>query len=217
VKIIALKYGESVFGENYILKGGRKDVLLPITFTIYLIQTENKNILVDVGCDDGAGFEMSLFKNPVDILREYGLSPNDITDVVITHSHHDHIEAVRYYKNAVIHIQKDEYVKGKKYIPTDFNVHLIDDEFLLDENIIIKKIGGHSIGSCIVLADNYVLCGDECYYEKCLTDKICTGSSYNEEESEKFIAEFCKNKYIPLLFHDGKIMQGKSGCLVIKN
>ena len=42
--IAALKYGESVFGENYILKGGRKDVLLPISFTIYLIQTENKNM-----------------------------------------------------------------------------------------------------------------------------------------------------------------------------
>ena len=217
MKIIALKYGESVFGENYILKGGWKDVLLPITFTIYLIQTENKNILVDVGCDDGAGFEMSLFKNPVDILREYGLSPNDITDVVITHSHHDHIEAVRYYKNAVIHIQKDEYPSGKMYIPTSFDVHLIYDEFSLAEKIIIRKIGGHSIGSCIVLADNYVLCGDECYYEKCLTDKSCTGASHNKEASEKFIVEFSKNKYIPLLFHDIKILQGRLGYSIIKN
>jgi len=77
---------------------------LPITFTIYLIQTENKNILVDIGCDDGAGFEMSIFKKPVDVLKESGLSPNDITDVIITHSHHDHIEAIKYYGNAIIHI-----------------------------------------------------------------------------------------------------------------
>ena len=129
MKIVALKYGESVFGENYIFKGGRKDILLPISFTIYLVQTENKNILVDVGCDDGAGFEMSLFKKPVDVLKEYGLSPNDITDVIITHSHHDHIEAIRYYENATIHIQKDEYPSAKRYIPTSFDVHLIYDEF----------------------------------------------------------------------------------------
>lgn len=114
MNIVALKYGESVFGENYIFKSGRKDVLLPISFTIYLIQTENKNILVDVGCDDGAGFEMSLFKKPVVVLKEYGLSPTDITDVIITHSHHDHIEAIRYYENATIHIQKDEYTAAKK-------------------------------------------------------------------------------------------------------
>ena len=217
MKIVALKYGESVFGENYILKGGNKDKCLPISFTIYLIQTEKKNILVDVGCDDGAGFEMSLFKKPIDVLKEYRLSPNDITDVIISHSHHDHIEAIRYYENAIIHIQKDEYVAAKRYIPTSFDVHLIDDEFSLSENVIMRKIGGHSIGSCIVLADNYVLCGDECYYEKCLTDKICTGSSYNEEASEKFIVEFSKNKYIPLLFHDSKILQGKLGYSIIKN
>ena len=55
------------------------------------------------------------------------------------------------------------------------------------------------------------------YYEKCLTDKICTGSSYNEKASEKFIVEFSKDKYIPLLFHDDKILQGKLGCFIIKN
>ena len=217
MKIVALKYGESVFGENHIIKGGRKDVLLPISFTIYLIQTKEKNILVDVGCDDGAGFEMSLFKKPVDVLKEYGLSSNDITDIIITHSHHDHIEAIRYYENADVYIQKDEYTAAKKYIPTGFDIHLFDDEFSLAENILIRKIGGHSVGSCIVLAENYVLCGDECYYEKCLTDRICTGLPYNKEASEKFIVEYSKNKYVPLLFHDSKILQGRLGYSIIKN
>ncbi len=216
MKIAALKYGESVFGENYIFKGGNKDKRLPISFTIYLIQTESKNILVDAGCDDGAGFEMSLFKKPIAVLKEYGLSPNDITDVIITHSHHDHTEAVKYYENAVIHIQRNEYAAAKRYIPKSFTVHLIDDTFSLTENVIIKKIGGHSIGSCIVLADNYVFCGDECYYEKCLTDKICTGASYNEELSRTFIEEYGKDTYVPLLFHDPGIMTGRIGYMRIK-
>lgn len=80
----------------------------------------------------------------------------------------------------------------------------------------IKKIGGHSIGSCIVLAENYVFCGDECYYEKCLTDKICTGASYNEEASQNFVQEFSKNKYTPLLFHDPNSMTGRIGYMRIK-
>lgn len=37
------------------------------------------------------------------------------------------------------------------------------------------------------------------------------GASYNEEASQKFIEEFSKNKYIPLLFHDSKILQGRLG------
>ena len=216
MKIVALKYGESVFGENYIFKGGNKDRHLPISFTTYLIQTEGRNILVDAGCDDGAGFEMSVFKKPVDILKEYGLSPNDVTDVIITHSHHDHVEAIGYYGNSTIHIQRDEYEAAKRYIPTDFNVHLIDDEYSLTDNVTVRKIGGHTAGSCIVLADNYVLCGDECYYKKCLTDKICTGSSHNNEASQKFIEEFSKDKYIPLLFHDPFIMTGRTGYVIVK-
>lgn len=44
MKIVALKYGESVFGENFIFRGGRSDVLLPISFVIYLIQENGRNI-----------------------------------------------------------------------------------------------------------------------------------------------------------------------------
>ena len=215
MKIVALKYGESFFNECYIYKGGKKDILLPISFTIYLIQSGCKNILIDVGCDDGAGFIMTVFKKPVDVLYEYGLKPDEITDIVITHSHHDHIEAIGYYSNATIHIQKDEFASAKKYIPQNLKINLFEEEFLIAKDIIIKKIGGHSIGSCIVLAKNYVLCGDECYHKKCLIDKIPTGSFYNEEKSKDFIDEYSKEKYIPLLFHDDNILKGKVGYLTI--
>lgn len=216
MKIVALKYGETVLEENYVFKGGSKDKKLPISFTIYLIQTGNKNILIDAGCDDGAGFKMSIFKKPVEVLKEYGLLPKDITDVIITHAHHDHVEAIRYYENARIYIQRNEYDTAKKHIPESFDVRLIDDEFYLENNVIIKKIGGHSVGSCIILADNYVLCGDECYTEKCLIEKLCTGSSYNEEKSLEFVTEYSKEKYIPLLFHDPRIMTGHIGYTIIK-
>lgn len=211
MKIVALKYGESTFGENFIFRGGSNDKKLPISFVIYLIQTDGKNILVDAGCDSGVGFLMSVFKKPVEVLNDYGLEADDITDVVLTHSHEDHIESVGYYKNAVIHIQKDEYSHGKKYIPDDFCVNLFDDELQLTEDVKVKKIGGHSLGSCIVQAKNYVLCGDECYYKKCLTDKIMTGASCNELASLDFINTYSHEKYKPLLFHDPDILKGRVG------
>lgn len=220
MKIIVLKYGESVFEENHIFKGGKEDRLLPISFVIYLIQTESRNILVDVGCDDGAGFPMSIFDKPVNILKDYGLEPYDITDVVITHNHHDHIEAIKYYQNAVIHIQNDEYeTGGKKYIPENFRVNLFEEEYEIEDGITIKKIGGHSIGSCVVIVESelkYLFCGDECYYEKCLTEKIPTGSSYRNDISEKFINQYGGRNYIPLLFHDPDIMCGRKGAFIVE-
>lgn len=217
MKLTAFKYGVTEITENMAFQNGNKKTTIPISLLFFLIEYQEKKILVDVGCDTMPGFELFEFQKPVEVLETYGVDRGDITDVIITHSHHDHIEAIGYYENATVHIQKDEYVAATKYIPKNFDVHLIDDEFSLAENLIIKKIGGHSVGSCIVLADKYVLCGDECYCEKCLTDKICTGSSYNIEASEKFIEEFSKNKYIPLLFHDIKILKGRLGYSIIKN
>ncbi|MBR5271542.1 MAG: MBL fold metallo-hydrolase [Clostridia bacterium] len=217
MKLTAFKYGVTEITENMAFQNGNKKTTIPISLLFFLIEYQEKKILVDVGCDTMPGFKLFEFQKPVEVLETYGVDRGDITDVIITHSHHDHIEAIGYYENATVHIQKDEYVAATKYIPKNFDVHLIDDEFSLAENLIIKKIGGHSVGSCIVLADNYVLCGDECYSEKCLTDKICTGSSYNIEASEKFIEEFSKNKYIPLLFHDIKILKGRLGYSIIKN
>ena len=215
MRIVALKYGQSVFGENYIFKGGRKDVLLPISFTIYLIQTEGKNILVDAGCDDGAGFPMSVFKRPVEVLEEYGISADEITDVVLTHAHHDHVEGIRHYKNAVIHIQEAEYPKAKKYFPEDARVQLFREECTIAESVTVKKIGGHTRGSSIVMAGRYVLCGDECYHAKCLTEQICTGASKDEEKSTAFLAQYSKETYIPLLFHDPGIMPGRVGAMIV--
>lgn len=44
---------------------------------------------------------------------------------------------------------------AKKYITNGYAVHMIDDEFALTERVTDKKTGGHSAGSCIVVADNF--------------------------------------------------------------
>lgn len=213
--IIALKYGESVLGENCIFRGGRSDRRLPISFVIYLIRTKDKNILVDAGCDDGAGFPMSVFQKPSDVLREYGLKPLDVTDLVITHAHHDHVQAACHYKNALIRIQKDEYAAAKKYLPEGVEVRLFDEECAVCDGVLVKKIGGHTAGSSIVQVGQYVLCGDECYYRQCLTDQILTGATCSEERSRQFLETYGDGRFVPLLFHDPSILPGRVGYEVI--
>ena len=211
MKITVIKYGESVFDEKYLFYNGRSGVMQPISFVFYLIQAEDRKILVDVGCDDGAGFEMSVFRKPKEVLEEYGVAAGDITDVILTHAHHDHIEAIGYYTNAVIYMQKDAYLEGERYIPKDAKLCLFDQEYRLMDNLIIKKIGGHAVGSSIVLCGTYVFCGDECYVERCLKEKIPTGASCCEEKSRQFVEMYGDTGYIPLLFHDPGIMPGMVG------
>ncbi len=214
-KIVALKYGESVYNENYILHGGNPGKMLPISFVIYLIRDGKRNILVDAGCNDKAGFDMSVYCEPIELVKQYGLMPEDVTDIVITHHHHDHIEALKDYPNAVIHIQKDEYEKSKNYFWENQTVEVFDEEKSLAKDLTIKKVGGHTIGSCIVLYKcndkQYVFCGDECYVKECFEKHIPTGSSYNLEVSKRFIVDYGNEQYERLLFHDPGIMKGQLG------
>ena len=146
MEVYCLKYAESVLPESYVFDGGDQRRMVPIAFTFYLIKDESRNILVDAGCDTMPGFEMKRHYSPAFVLRTLDLSPDDITDVIITHSHHDHIEALRRFGNAVLHITKKEYENGKNYIPQNMKLNLFDGEYLLG-NVKVTECGGHSEGS----------------------------------------------------------------------
>lgn len=206
-EIKLIKYADTFLSEDQIFKGGEKEKIRPIIFGIYFIRTEDRLILVDAGCETMPGFDMRNFLSPVKALKdETGIDAKDITDVIITHSHHDHIEALFRFENARVHIQQEEYHEALCNIPENMKVNTFEDSFELEEGIRIIKIGGHSIGSCIVEVDLhdkvYVVCGDECYQRENLLNKIPTGCSVNPEKSEEFIEKYSSPLYETLLCHD---------------
>ena len=206
-EIKLIKYADTFLAEDQIFKGGETGKLRPIIFGIYFVKTNNRLILIDAGCETMPGFDMRNFVSPAAALTDTtGILPEKITDVIITHSHHDHIHAVFRFPNAVIHIQKDEYESGKCHIPENFKLNIFEDTFSLEEDLKIIKIGGHSKGSCIVEAlfngEIYVICGDECYTRENLIKKIPTGCSFNPINSENFIQKYSDSKYHCLLCHD---------------
>ena len=206
IEIIPIEYGKSVLPESWIFQNGAENKLRPIIFRVYLIRTENRLILVDAGCETMPGFDMKDFIGPVKALRNIGISPEEITDLIITHAHHDHIECAKYFKNAALYIQKDEYEAGKGYLAENLNIRTFDEEMLICGGIKAVKIGGHSKGSSIVeITDSgkkYIIAGDECYMRECLTKQIPTGISCNPEKSHAFIQKYGKCGYTVLLCHD---------------
>lgn len=206
IDIIPIDYGKSVLPESWIFENGAENKLRPIVFRVYLIKTENRLILADAGCETMPGFVMTDFIGPVKALRNIGVKADEITDLIITHAHHDHIECAKYFKNAVIYIQKDEYEAGKGYLPENLNILTFDEEMQICDGIKAVKIGGHSKGSSIVeITDSgkkYIIAGDECYKGDCLTKQIPTGSSYNPEKSRDFVKKYGNGEYTVLLCHD---------------
>lgn len=205
--IIRIDYGRSVLSEDAVYEGGDIRKNIPIVFSVFLVKTEDRRILVDAGCETMPGWAMEDFIGPIARLKELGYEPSDITDVIITHADHDHIECVNYFKDAAIHIQRYEYERGKDYIPEGFDVQIFDDEYVVDDEIRVVKIGGHQIGSCIVECQKdgktYVLCGDECYSFYNLKHKVPTAATKSKENSTYFVNKYSdSSKYICLLCHE---------------
>lgn len=206
MKLTAFRYGTTEITERMAFQDGNSDIKLPIALLFFLIEEQDKKILVDVGCDTMPGFKLSAFQKPVEVLEAYGVKRTEITDVIITHAHHDHIDAVRYYPKATVHIQTQEFALGKEYLKQSEHIALFDTHEVLSETIETVCIGGHSAGSCIVLLrkapNTYVLCGDECYTKENFTTGKPTGSSGCLEKSRYFVETYGKAPFLPLIFHD---------------
>lgn len=85
IEIIPVDYAKSVLPESWVFLNGDKDVKVPILFRVYLLKTENRLILVDAGCETMSGFDMKDFIGPIKALENIGISPEEITDVILTH------------------------------------------------------------------------------------------------------------------------------------
>ncbi len=215
MKFYAIKYAESVFGEDYIFYKGRKDVFLPIDFTIFLFEVGERRILVDVGCDTMPGWDMRHFESPAVILERAGIACESITDVIITHSHHDHIDAIRHFGNAVVYIQEDEYKLCSSYFPDGMKILKFVDELEVAGGIKSVKIGGHSIGSCIVefpMGEKIgVISGDEIYY-KCRLDEA---KGEDADKCSPFVRKYSDDKYEVFVMHQPMYLDGRNGVELI--
>lgn len=206
VKIIPIEYGKSVLPESMVFADGDAEKSCPIVFKIFLMQTAGRMILADAGCETMPGFVMTDFIGSVKALEEKGVKAEEITDVILTHAHHDHIECVKYFEKANIYLQKEEYEAAKPYLNEDMKLVLFDERLELAPGVSVVKIGGHSKGSSVVEiavdGKTTVIAGDECYLRDCLTQMRPTGASYCPEKSRQFLQKYTKGTYCVLLCHD---------------
>ncbi len=206
-KIDSILYARSSMPERMAIRGGEKEKRVPIDFIFYYMKTNSREILIDAGCDSLPGFEMKDFIRPDEALRKKGIDPDGITDLIITHAHHDHIDGAKYFRNATVYIQKEEYEEGKEYLLQNKKVITFDEEYSLFDGLKILKIGGHSAGSSVVQADflkqKYLFCGDEVYIKRNFEEIIPSGEVFCLEKAKGFIQTYANSEYILMLFHEG--------------
>lgn len=210
MKISAIRYGTTRLWEDQIYTFGKREDTIEISLLFFLVETDGKKILIDVGCDEMAGFELIEHKKPVKVLEENGIKKEDITDIILTHTHGDHCDCVFYYPNATVYVNEREKDSIINKMAKSQKLITFDKEFIFNEQILIKHVGGHSKGSSIVeiSIDNkiYVFVGDECYHKSCFDMPNLAKSMYNANKTQEFLNEYKKSKYKTFVFHDVEII-----------
>ena len=114
-KVYAVRFasvGHSMPISDWADKGPKTDSVR-IDFMVWLIKGKGKNILVDAGflngIPDAAEFDVTNYTRPDSALSKLAVKPEEITDIILSHPHWDHIDGIGLFPNAHIWIQKEDF------------------------------------------------------------------------------------------------------------
>ena len=115
-KVYAIKFADSTypFSVGDWADGGSKTEKVEIDFMVWLIKGSNgKNILVDAGflgdTEDAKEFMITNYIRPDSALLKLGVKPADISDIILSHPHWDHMGGINLFPNARVWIQKEDF------------------------------------------------------------------------------------------------------------
>lgn len=220
--ISVCKYGEAVIHEGMVFHGGDASKPVPISLLFHMVRMPGRIVLVDAGCNSFSifGRAATVFVKPADLLRRRGIRPEDVTDVLVSHHHSDHMEGVVSFPNARVVLHRAEaklgagYLKGRKGEVVEFD----DGISLFGGRISMRRVGGHTPGSAVVTVPRrgrktVVFAGDACYLSACLSQRRPTGATGNLAESRAFVEKYSAPEYDVRLCHDPGVLPGANGFI----
>jgi glyoxylase-like metal-dependent hydrolase (beta-lactamase superfamily II) len=92
--------------------GAPKDEKIDTMYAVWLIRGGGHNILFDSGFHRDRWFKLWTIKDylrPYEAVKLAGVQPDEITDIVVSHAHWDHMGGIDLFPKATIWIQKDEF------------------------------------------------------------------------------------------------------------
>lgn len=193
---------------------------LKISLNPFLIQSGDKKILFDVGIGDFAeDTSTDIIKNN---LEEVGLTEYDITDIFASHLHYDHIGGLAgrssgywelTFPDANIWVSQkgwqkvmemDEYYDDEKtefahFLDAKANLQFLEEEDQPYPEISVKKIGGHTEFSQVLLFDDghqkYLMAGDVLATRGEVNRKFAAKYDFDAQQSMKVRKELTKKAY----------------------
>lgn len=201
--VIAVRYGtyESAKSEWYYRHHAYRepDETIRMDYFFWVLRNRDTTVVVDTGFDPAVGSERgrTTLCPPGDALHRLGIDPHDVSQVIITHFHYDHIGNVHLFPNAEILVNNQELdfwtspwarrfhfaqtVRWQEiaYIENAFRdgrVRLFGDHETIADGLEADLVGGHTPGQLVVTArtrlGEVVLASDAVhFYEEVTLDR----------------------------------------------
>ena len=236
-EVYAVSYGRSMRAEDRVFLDGSKRKSVSFEWMFFVVQGDGRTILVDTGFDDrglAERWRLTRYDNPTARLADLGVAPEDVTDVILTHAHWDHVGNVSAFENARVWIQEREYQHASALLseadPTERGMRWDDLQALIriEEDGRLERLdgdagpypgiriaagGGHTPGSQYVTVDTpdgaVVIAGDTTYMFKNNTRHEPIGPPVDREENLRAIREMQGRAASPFMIipgHDPKVM-----------
>lgn len=198
--IEAIRYGTIAgFPVASLVMGAPRDEKADIAMVVWLIRGGGRNILFDTGFHREAWlkqFPTADYLRPDEAVRLAGVGPEDVTDIVVSHAHWDHMGGIDLFPKATVWIQKWEfaYYTGDAWQPggkhggidpedvqvlvqlnTQGRLRLVDgDDIEVLPGIRAYTGARHTFASQYIRVDGdppFVLASDNCYLYRNLAER----------------------------------------------
>ncbi len=106
-----------------LIHGAPFDEVHDLPFSFVLARRDDSIVLIDTGfMREGTGeamsvkFDVPYWISPLRMLAEMGVGPEDVTDIVLSHAHFDHMGSIGKFPKARLYIQKREILSWHEVI-----------------------------------------------------------------------------------------------------
>lgn len=222
--------------EDLMIMGGNANIVHDGPVLIYYLRINKDIVLVDTSFHmddaktlgiDSATKRVLPDEDPLYALNKIGIKREDVTKIILSHAHVDHIGYIDAFPNATIYIHRKELAwvmalpkwavgygqfSVEKLQKVRQQLHVIDgDRYQILPGVEVIYVGGHTPGSLAVLVDTKIgrvcLCLDNAYLYRNIEENIPIELTNNLYENLSFHEKlpFLADVFVP--GHDPLLLQ----------
>lgn len=202
-EVLAVRYGcrAARKSEMFLHYGlyGEPDAEIGMDYFFWVVREPARVVLVDCGfsASGGARRKRTMLREPVDALADLGISPGEVTQLIVTHAHYDHIGNLASFPQTEIIMARSEFdfwtgplgaralfahsaepddIEALRAARAAGRITFVAGHAQVRDGIELTEVGGHTPGQLVVqvsVADGTAVLASDAlhYYEEADRDR----------------------------------------------